>query len=135
LSAHTAQPLHIAVLTNDAQLIHRIVLHQCPHVNVFHNSQRERLLPAFKLVNPESKSWSLEGKDTSANTSCSPRSNAAGLLNLSRDSVLVIHSAEELSKKEVFGVKQVVSRGVMGESIVLIIGGVLLSHVPSTRQR
>lgn len=37
----------------------------------------------------------------------------AGLVNMSRDSVLVVHSAEELSKKELFGVKQVVSRGVV----------------------
>lgn len=37
----------------------------------------------------------------------------AGLVNLSRDSVLVVHSAEELTKKELFGVKQVVSRGVV----------------------
>ncbi len=40
-------------------------------------------------------------------------SSSAGLVNLSRDSVLLIHSAEELSKKELFGLKQVVSRGVM----------------------
>lgn len=44
---------------------------------------------------------------------------SAGLVNVSRDSVLMIQSAEELSKKEVFGLKQVVSRGAMSECAVV----------------